>query len=118
MPIKFVLLVAGSLISVIAQVNLKLISPHMPTSWQAAVDLGMLKSAILFLRAALFSGMSLLMTLYCYKYFEFLEFILASTLTYLFAVLVSHYYFGEPITVNKMISMFLILAGIAFLYAK
>ena len=113
---KLALILLSSVVSLVAQINLKESAGQLPTSWAAATALGVGRSLWLLFRAGFFSGMSLVVTWYCYKRFEFLEFILVQAVFYIFAGAASYFYFHEVLTLQKLAAMGLIMAGIGVMY--
>lgn len=115
---KLFLIVLAAFTAIASQTNLKLVAPLLPTSFQQAVDLGYIRSAWLFFRIFGISGLSLLVTVICYRYFGFLEFMVAQSLVYVFAVAVSYYFFDEPLYLNRIAAVVLILCGIGLYSVK
>ena len=113
---KLALILVSTSVSLIAQINLKNSSGELPTSIDAAMALGLARSAWLICRAAFFSGISLVLTWYCYKRFQFLELILVQSLSYVFFAAASYFYFHEPVTLQRTLAMGLILSGIGVMY--
>src|SRR5689334_14591849 len=116
--IKFFLMILMSLLSLAAQLNLKLTAPLLPTSFSQVFNGGLGSLAILVLRAGLFSGLSLGATWVCYRKFGFLELIVAQSSFYLFAFLSSYYFFDEPLLINRIVGVFVILCGVILFNIK
>jgi hypothetical protein len=104
--------------SVLAQVNLKVTSPHLPLSWAQAQELGLLRAALLVGRVGATSGLALLLTWYTYKYFGFLELFVASSVTYVLAVVVARGVFDEPITLPRIGGIVLVTCGVGLFFIK
>ena len=115
---KLFLIVLAAVTAIASQANLKLVAPLLPTSFRQAIDLGYMRSTWLFFRIFGVSGLSLLVTVICYRYFGFLEFLVAQSLVYVFAIAVSYYFFDEPLYLNRIAAVILILCGIGLYYAK
>jgi drug/metabolite transporter (DMT)-like permease len=115
---RLMLVVLMACVSVLAQVNLKVTSPQLPLTFADASNLGLLRSFVLVGRAAFLSGMALLLTWYAYRYFQFLELFVASSLTYLFALLASYLIFNEPVTWTRMAAVGLVCAGTTLFFVK
>jgi len=113
---RWVLVTVMALVSVLAQVNLKVTAPHLPTSWDAAVELGLVRAAVLVGRVGFTSGLSLLLTWYTYKYFGFLELMIASATTYVLAVFVARVFFEEPLTLARLGGVVLVTAGVTLFF--
>lgn len=115
---RWVLVAAMAFVSVLAQVNLKVTSPHLPLSYAQAVELGLFKAVYLVARVGLTSGMALLLTWYTYKYFGFLELFVASSVTYVLAVFVARVFLDEPLTWTRIGGCVLVSAGIGLFFVK
>jgi multidrug transporter EmrE-like cation transporter len=113
---RWILVALMAFASIAAQANLKATSPHLPMSLAQALDMGVLRSIALVLRAGSFSGLSLLLTWYCYRYFGFLELFVASAVTYVLAVIVGHYMFAEPITWPRAGGVLLVMLGVGLFF--
>jgi drug/metabolite transporter (DMT)-like permease len=115
---RLVLVLLMACVSVLAQINLKLTSPQLPLTLADAWNLGLLRSVVLLSRAAFLSGMALLLTWYAYRYFEFLQLFVASSLTYLFALLAGYLIFNEPVTWTRVAAVGLVCAGTTLFFVK
>ena len=116
--LKIILVMALACVSVLAQVNLKVTSSELPLSVGQAVALGFSRSLVLILRAGGLSGLSLLLSWYTYKYFGFLELLIASSITYVLATAVSYWGFHEPLGWNRLVSVVLITAGVSLSFVS
>lgn len=115
---KLFLIVLAAITAIASQTNLKLVAPFLPTSIQQAIDLGYIRAAWLFFRVFVVSGLSLLVTVICYRFFGFLEFMVAQSLVYVLAVAVSYCFFDEPLYLNRIAAVVLILCGIGLYTVK
>jgi drug/metabolite transporter (DMT)-like permease len=115
---RWVLVAVMAVTSVLAQVNLKVTASQLPVSWEQAMDLGLLRAALLVMRVGATSGASLLLTWYTYKYFGFLELFIASATTYVLAVFVARGFFQEPITWARLGGVVLVTAGVTLFFVK
>lgn len=115
---RWILVALMAFASVAAQANLKATSPRLPLSLAQASDLGLLHTLLLLLRAGSLSGITLLLTWYGYKYFGFLELFVASAVTYVLAVFVGHYAFGESITWPRAGGVALVTLGVGLFFLK
>ncbi|HLV68849.1 MAG TPA: hypothetical protein VKY73_23695 [Polyangiaceae bacterium] len=115
---RWFLVLLMALASVTSQVNLKLTSARLPLSYAQAVELGLGNAVTLLLRAGSLAGIALLLTWYTYKYFGFLELFVASSLTYILAVLVGRMVFEEPITWTRIGGVALVACGVGLFFVK
>jgi multidrug transporter EmrE-like cation transporter len=115
---KLFLVVLAAISAIVAQMNLKVVAPMLPSSFHQAINLGLGNSMWLFFRIAGISGISLLVAMICYRYLGFLEFLVAQALVYVFAIAVSYYFFHEPLYLNRIGAVVLILCGIGLFYIK
>ena len=103
---------------IVAQINLRLTSAYLPSSLGDLKRMGILKPAFLLARIGLFSGLSLALTWYSYRKLGFLEMFSGTSLIYVFAIIVSYYLFHEPLTLNRIGSILLIIIGIWMYYLR
>ena len=115
---RWVLVALMAFASVLAQVNLKVTSPLLPLSYAQAVELGLVRAALLVGRVGATSGLALLLTWYTYKYFGFLELFVASSVTYVLAVIVARGVFEEPITWSRIGGVMLVACGVGLFFVK
>jgi hypothetical protein len=115
---RWLLIAVMTCVSVLAQVNMKVTSPQLPTSYAAAVELGLFKAVLLVGRVGVTSGASLLLTWYTYKFFGFLELLVASSLTYIVAMFVARFAFEEPITWLRAVGVLLVSGGVTLFFIK
>jgi drug/metabolite transporter (DMT)-like permease len=115
---RWVLMAVLACVAVLAQFNMKVTSPLLPTSYQQAADLGFFRAVLLVMRVGFTSGMSLLLTWYTYKYFGFLELLVASSLTYVLGVFVARFFFAEPITWARIGGVILVTGGVSLFFVK
>ena len=65
-----------------------------------------------FSKVILFSGASLLVTFFCYRYFSFIEFLFAQGFFYILAFGYSFIILKEPLTLSKLIAVLCFVPGI------
>jgi len=116
--LKFLLIAVSVGVSLIAQSNLKATSPQLPNNFDQLMN-GNIKVQLWILsRAIFFSGLSLVISWYAYKKFGFLELMVAQSVIYFAALLVSYFVFHEPVGLNKIGAVTLISMGVALFYWK
>lgn len=110
--VKYGLLALSLIMSLLAQINLKVTSPRLPTSWNDLQLLGWYDAAILALRVGTISGLSLVLSWYAYKKFSFLEFLISTTLFYPMAGIIGYVFFREAYKWNHLVATLLIIIAL------
>lgn len=114
--VKASLILFFCLISTLAQINLKVTAPRIPSSLHDLKLMGYASFAFLVLRVAFVSGLSLVATWVCYRKFEFIEFMVAQSGVYLFLLLAGRYIFGESLSLHRILAVLFILIGLGTFY--
>jgi hypothetical protein len=72
---------------------------------------------VLFLRVGVIALVSLGITMWCYQYFGFVEFLVAQSLYYGMSLSVAYFILGQQVTVKDLVAVTIIFGGLGFYYA-
>ena len=109
---KFFLILFISIISVLSQVNMKLIA-NQYTSLSNIIEMRPITSILpVAFRIFIPAFLSLTLTLYCYTQMDFSQFVLGSAFYYVLTPLAYFIIFDERLTLKMIIANILILIGV------